>query len=516
MADQTVNGVMPIYMNSALTVNNSSNSINLNKLSSLVPTVNALNNVVSAMYGVTVKWFRATPVDRSVDVIFHEYTLHNVTDCGFDLNVIYDDTGYDEAALQYNMMGIQYQIPMTVNIAVDVWNAATNNDGTIPQKRDIVYFPQSNKLYQVVSMNPVKTVASQITSYKCNLAIYKQERSVSLNTDLAETIDNYTESVEKKFGNDINDDIMDIIADKQTSAFNSTHIMDKHKKLHFDLNNNYIINDELYSDGHFISRNYYKNEKRFVKLVEYLNSNDIINKDDGRFYSIIFRLRDNNIESVKLSNPVKTKKYTTYNCNKRLDAKNVNIVKGNINIFGLYNKTKNNIQIDNNILSNYPDSWNNIGNFDVNMNDYNLLCAKNDNKTIFSIDIINRSLIIKINSKVYNIAFDNNLEENIWYNISLNISKNANVRIFELGSEIKDIGYYECDIDNWKDLDIKDYSILGSDIDLRNIRLFNQCINDKDKQLINLISQFSDDESKMIIADNVDEFEHNSFYGTQR
>jgi hypothetical protein len=116
---------------------------------------------------------------------------------------MYTDSGYDEAALQYNMMGIQYSIPLTCEISIDAWNAATNNDGSIPQKNDVVYIPQSNKLYDVVSINPVKTVASQITSYKCNLAIHKNKRSVLLNKDVEDTIDNYTNSIESVFGNDI-------------------------------------------------------------------------------------------------------------------------------------------------------------------------------------------------------------------------------------------------------------------------------------------------------------------------
>ena len=516
MSNQNVNGAMPVLNKSALQISNTSNAINLNSLSSLVTTVNSLNTVVSNMYGIVVKWFRATPVERSADVIFHEYTLHNVVDCGFDINVIYDDTGYDEAALQYNMMGIQYQIPLTVNIAINVWNEATNYDGTIPQKKDIVYFPQSNKLYQVVSMNPVKTVAQQITSYKCNLAIYKPERSVVLNDDLAETIENYTESVNSKFGEDIKNDIIDIIADKQTSPFNSTHIMDNYKKLYFEANYNYIITDDLYSDGHYISRNYYKNEKRFNPLVEYLNCNDNIS-DESRFYSIIFRPRNNKIlEDIKLSNKNISNKITTYNINTKLDSTYVNLSKGLINIFGIYNKSKNIIQFNNNELENYPENLHNLGSFSINTNQYNLLVGKYNDKDIININIINNVLILKINTKIYNIFLDVNFNDDNWYNISLNLSKNGNVRIYKLSDKIEELSYVEFNLPNYKNIKIDKYQINGSEIDLRNIRLFNCEINDKDKQLINLISQFSNDESKLIIADNVDEFEHNSHYGTQR
>ena len=111
---------------------------------------------------------------------------------------------------------------------------------------------------------------------------------------------------------------------------------------------------------------------------------------------------------------------------------------------------------------------------------------------------------------------DVNFNDDNWYNISLNLSKNGNVRIYKLSDKIEELSYVEFNLPNYKNIKIDKYQINGSEIDLRNIRLFNCEINDKDKQLINLISQFSNDESKLIIADNVDEFEHNSHYGTQR
>lgn len=515
MAEYTVNGALPAMNNtqSALNIQTGSNAINLNNISSYIGTVNALNTVISNMYGVVVKWFRAAPVDRAIDVIFQEYTLMNVTDCGFDVNVIYDDTGYDEAALQYNMMGIQYQIPLTLSVSIDVWNAATNNDGTLPQKKDIVYFPQSNKLYQVVSMNPVKTVASQITAYKCNLSIYKPERSVHLNNNLAETIENYTESVNSVFGKDIENEITDIVADKQTSAFNSSATMDKHKELGFNKNDNRIIMSKLISDGHLISRNYYNNTSNDLEyLVKYMNSNDYINNDD-RFYSIIFRLKNNASSDIILTKSKVNKTTTIYKANKDLKSKYISINRGIIQLFGVNENGK--IKIENSLLDNYPENWNKLGNYTINDNQYNLLKGYND-KEALSIDIISNSVILIINSKVINIPLDVNLNDGIWYNLSINLSQNGNLRIYKLSDKVEEICYSEFTLKNWKNININEYQISNSDLDIRNIRLFNERIDDKDKQLINLISEFSNDTSKLIIADNVDELETHPYYGQQR
>ena len=515
MAEYTVNGALPAMNNtqSALNIQTGSSAINLNNISSYIGTVNALNTVISNMYGVVVKWFRAAPVDRAIDVIFQEYTLMNVTECGFDVNVIYDDTGYDEAALQYNMMGIQYQIPLTLSVSIDVWNAATNNDGTLPQKKDIVYFPQSNKLYQVVSMNPVKTVASQITAYKCNLSIYKPERSVHLNNNLAETIENYTESVNSVFGKDIENEITDIVADKQTSAFNSSATMDKYKELGFNKNDNRIIMSKLISDGHLISRNYYNNTSNDLEyLVKYMNSNDYINNDD-RFYSVIFRLKNNASSDIILTKSKVNKTTTIYKANKDLKSKYISINRGIIQLFGVNENGK--IKIENSLLDNYPENWNKVGNYTINDTQYNLLKGYND-KEALSIDIISNSVILIINSKVINIPLDVNLNDGIWYNLSINLSQNGNLRIYKLSDKVEEICYSEFTLKNWKNININEYQISNSDLDIRNIRLFNERIDDKDKQLINLISEFSNDTSKLIIADNVDELETHPYYGQQR
>ena len=45
------------------------------------------------------------------------------------------------------------------------------------------------------------------------------------NQDLEETIDNYTTSVQEKYGSDILDEILDATNDKQLNAFNSNFIV---------------------------------------------------------------------------------------------------------------------------------------------------------------------------------------------------------------------------------------------------------------------------------------------------
>ena len=448
MADQTVNGALTSYASTALKINtNANNILNLNNLSSLVSTTNVLNSVVSKMYGVVAKWFRSVPVDRAKSVIFQEYTLYNIEDCGFDINVLYNDTGYDEAALQFNTMGIQYAIPLTVDIAVDEWKRVTNGDGSLPQKKDIVYIPQSNKLYQVASMNPVKTVASQITSYRCNLSIYKPERSRVLNDDLEETINEYTSSVEKMFGMDIKDEIADIAADKQMSQTNSTYI-DKYKKL---TNMDCIQRKDVYSDGHLLFKSHYVNNSTYDYLVRYKNSNDVISFDDGHMLSINFMFNSITSDEIKLNIINENSKQTIYTINKQFNNNSYIVCnKGGISIPGKFFDDK--LIVDNKILTKYPREWYKFNNITASSNNFNIITGKFDDKIVLDVNVIGNLLMIRIDGKTYYSNISSKFDANVWYNLSINFGKNANYRLFKLDNKILELDYKEIDIDNFDDI----------------------------------------------------------------
>lgn len=508
--NQTINGAFQNNATTALKINNVSNNvINLNKLGSLLATTHGLNNVISNMYGVTAKWFRVVPQDRAKDVIFHEYTLYNNEECGFDINIMYTDSGYDEAALQYNMMGIQYSIPLTCEISVDAWNAATNNDGSIPQKNDVVYIPQSNKLYDVVSMNPVKTVASQITSYKCNLAIHKNKRSVLLNKDIEDTIDNYTDSVESIFGDDIKNDINDNVADKQLSAFNSTS-KDKYKKL---ITNDVIISNDIISGGHILSNTIYKNSSSYDYLVKYLNS---YNKISPCFISINFRFHnDNKLSTIKIDNALSKNNKTVYNCNHISNISGpITCIRGGLKIVGMYDAINNVIEVDNKLLEDLPTTWYKNNNILYDNNYISILSANNELDDVFDINVSTTGVYIKYSNQNINIPLSNKLINNEWYNISINIGDKSDVNIYHLSDNILKVEEYSFII-NDKNIE-GDYYIKGGDIDLSCIRLYNCNIYEKEKQLTNILSKYSDSESHMIIADNADIIQTYSYFGTQR
>ena len=206
---------------------------NPNLALSAVQTFNTFNSVANKMFGIDARWFRAIPQQRSKDVIFQEYTLSNVEDVPLCLKVVVPDGNFPDSKYQYDLMGLEYEIPLEVQIDKKYWEEIAGF-GTAPQKKDIVYLTTPNKLYQVESSFLKRGFMEQETTWIINLRKYTPEASRKEGEMLKETIDKYTVSESEIFGDAINGDIDKLIDDKQMSPFNTTE-KDKYK----------IINSEL-------------------------------------------------------------------------------------------------------------------------------------------------------------------------------------------------------------------------------------------------------------------------------
>jgi hypothetical protein len=332
-----------------------------------------------------------------------------------------------------------------------------------------------------------------------------------LNDDLEETINEYTTSVEKMFGMDINDEINDIVADKQMSPSNSTYI-DRHKKL---INMECIKRNDIYAGGHLLFKSHYINNSEYEYLVRYKNSNDSFDKTSGRMLSVNFMF--NNIENneVKLNIDSENSKQTIYTIDKEFNNDSYIVCsKGGIIIPGRISNGK--MIVDNKILSKYPKEWYKFNNINAASNVFNLITGYFNGDNIFAINIIGNLLMIQINNKTYYSKITEKFKANVWYNISINFGMENNFRLFELNNEIVELEYKDIDIDNFGDINIDEYNINGSDVNLTNIRLYNENISDIDKQLINIISKIAGNESNMIISDNADEILKYSYFGEQR
>ena len=497
-----------------------------------------VNATAAETAGIDVLWFRAIPDKRSQDVIFQNYTLYGVSDCPLKFKAIYTDTGYDDAAITYNIMGLEYSVPLTLEIALQTWKSSTGNDGTIPQRGDIVFIPVSRKLVEVVSMTPVKAIGAQLTSYKVNCSIYKPTRSRLVGENLKTSIEDNTANLKSLFGDDIENTFENVVDDNQLSMFNSTQ-KDTHKEVTpettvdsvvTDLAIHNIFSHELLVDGHLVARSYYDMNTAKNPVITY-KKKDSMDASSCRCYSSWICIEEaegcKNIKSFTThldskGRPAGDKLYINEYSGKRFDAgTEIVIERGNIVICGTVMDTeKYTIQIYPTVIStlnNNVPNWTHLMGYTIRKdNTINLLHAKGLSKNLdislhanccISFDFDGKNMIIQSPFK---------LKASKWYGIVINYGNLLSIDIFESDPELKPVGRISS-VKNKNDMtDTYEYSINKSNSKMTNIRLYDVANNELDKLITDLISYSTPYDSHAIINDSVDIPLNKPYTGQQR
>lgn len=502
-----------------------SNVLNMNNIGSILEMYQNLNQLASSMIGLTVKWFRALPVKEQQDVLFMTYTLSNVEECPLNINVVLPDGTYNDSQYTYDMMGLEYEVPLEVQIDKSVWATAAGPE-TMPQRGDIVYIPISNKLYEVVSSTILRGFMEQETGYRVNLTKYKPTVSRREGEALKETIDNYTVSVEELFGKQIDDTIENLVDDKQTSPYNTTS-EDKYKKISRSIN---IINKTVEMKGHIVIKSYYDLKSNYDVAVKYININDVIPKTEHRYFNSWINIPTDKSNEVLLDSIVEDSKdnintyfILKYKGNIVLNVNDyITISRGNIilsaKIVSLDNGIK--IAIDNICLFKIKtmlENWSTLGGYKIKKDSpVNLLSGTFKDYDIISITLYSRKYLeIKYLDQRYLIIFNNQLENNTWNNISVNIGDISNVKVYAYKDDI--VKVFENDfVISLNNMVVDSYYIKPSNSYMSNIRLYNIGCYDDNIIEEDIISYFTKNAANGIILDNANIEFNAEYFGEQK
>ena len=502
--------------------------------------LNDMNMAALEMYGIEVLWFRTIPQKRSTDVIFQTYTLHNVEQCPIRTKVMYTDTNYDDAALTFSMSGIEYKPTLTLEIPVMSWRKVTNNDNSLPQKKDIVFIPQTNKLWQVSSMTPVAALGGQITSYKMLMETYTPEADRLIGETLEHSIEENTVNVDKLFGKAIEDALADLTDKPQLSNKTSTE-KDEYKKITSNSTQSTIltrnakpqtVSGNIEVDGHIVARSYYDMNMANDIVVEYLNINDIITEDSVRCLSIWVNIKssDSNGRRIsKLEIKGRDNAYTYISVSGDLgefsENDGITLYRNSLSMSGIIYCIENNegcLKISNRFIDSANeiyDNWFDMTNFKIKKEGkINLLSGKTSEDNDFQINLIAKKYIELIfpNGDGVLSEIETDLSEDSWYGFIINISnKELEVNVFESSPILKRISSVKTRIKRANET-LTRYYITKSNSYITNIRFYNIGDYDIDKQLTDLVSYIIKNNSNAIINDSADIYLGLKYYGEQR
>ena len=486
-------------------------------------TYNTLNSVANQMFGIDARWFRAVPQQRSKDVIFQEYTLSCVEDTPICLKVVVGPNGFPDSKYQMDLMGLQYELPTQIEIDKKYWET-TVGFGTAPQKKDIVYLPLPNKLYQVESSFLKRGFMEQETTWVVNLRKYQPEASRREGEALKETIDKYTVGEQELFGEAIQDNIEKLTDKKQTSAFNSTS-QDIYKTLDSSLR---TVNYNLEIHGVIVAQSLYEmKSSAFFNAVRYNASDHITTTSDRALTSWVmpknFSAKEYDVESInpniginypanyiiKLSpSPRSFNEGDTFVIS-RPGALNFYAKIIYVGVGEYYCKIDEDVE---KYLISLTSGWRTMKNYKVRVQEpINLIDGINETNYGFKASIIaNQYIKILYGSQEKVIPINTRLLDNSWYGIVINLGNTwgqYNAYVWKpnttgSGDKLTKVFYNTVSL-NPEEVIINQYILDRSDSLMTNIRLFKTTI-EEEKQSLELLSYFSKDADQAILLDNCD------------
>lgn len=146
------------------------NSFNYNPyaVGEVIQMVQGLSTIINKQFGIESNYYRATVDDFGTDVILREYALQNVqpSKC---VKIVIPGNDLPDANYSFSPFGVDFSgIPFEVHIDKKYFESIFGVDAK-PQKRDIIYFPLMDKIYEVMDSYLSRNFMQTQLFYKVSL-----------------------------------------------------------------------------------------------------------------------------------------------------------------------------------------------------------------------------------------------------------------------------------------------------------------------------------------------------------
>lgn len=129
-----------------------------------------LSLMVNNVFGLDVNYYSVQPQARGKDVVLKEYTIFDVVDekC---VKILVPQNQFPDNKINFDPFGLQFEEPFEVQIDRRYFESLFGK-GSQPRKRDIIYFPLTNRIYQINSTYLFRDFMNAPVYFKIELKKY--------------------------------------------------------------------------------------------------------------------------------------------------------------------------------------------------------------------------------------------------------------------------------------------------------------------------------------------------------
>jgi hypothetical protein len=170
------------------------------KMNKAVRLYKDLNLMVNNLFGHDTVYYRALPNGRSKDVFLMEHSLfeHDEGQC---VKVVVPNNAFPDNKLNMGPFGVDFEMPFEVQVDKDYFQTIFG-DGSGPQKRDVIYFPRTGRIYEISSSYLFRDFMNEPLYFKVTLIKWLPKTNVEQSETL-DTLESFTVSASSLFGEEI-------------------------------------------------------------------------------------------------------------------------------------------------------------------------------------------------------------------------------------------------------------------------------------------------------------------------
>lgn len=491
-----------------------------------------LNLMVNSLFGHEVQYYRVLPQGRSRDVFLMEYSLyeHQEKQC---IKVVVPDNQFPDNKLNMGPFGVDFEMPFEIHIDKEYFQEIFG-EGTGPQKRDVLYFPTTGRIYEISSSYLYRDFMYQPLYFKAMLIKWLPKSNVDMTTDpdIME-LESLAPSVEKFFGDQQNEEGIDIANPQQFEQ--ATRISDPVRQF---VNKDLLITDIPLMNYYVKVAEYQYDMSSLVglsgsqKIITYDALGEFTSSQD-RAYSAWFKIKKNerfsagaSLSSINEDNLSAIVNYTIprtltigqYVSIRRNSGGNFNLV---AEVVEVISDSQIRIAFSYEMLSyinKTSPSWKTFTDLKVQITHPRVFIDSIDSGKGVRVDLLEKRYFrVFSNDKIYYFFLpntQNELSDDKWYAIFVsfsNLFSQLTLNVWEIQwnettnlpatSDLRQIYGKTVAIPKENRSSGVNYYLVPSDTILTNIRVWNQKI-ETDKQPIVLNQYVVKDASKALVIDN--------------
>lgn len=544
-------GFVPVYL-----VSERGNISNITKLNNFTfqpyavnPAVALYRNLsytINQLFGHDVLYARAVPMAIGKDVTLHEWTLYDVDDpkC---IKVVVPNNEFPDNKILFNSMGLDFEMPFEVHIVKEYYEELFGI-GTGPQKRDIVYFPLTNRIYEIESSYLFKDFMQKEIYWKVGLKKYAPKSNRYEPQDLREQFDTITWDTEERFGEEVR---LETVKTTDPQQYDPKIGSRDYDPTRLNINDKLVITEQkvanytnILSETQYDLRTVYDPKVNSQETaVEYRADVDF-KATDERSLSLWFKEikpvitppKDKVKGYLSLGTPGSQTTPLVYTITAKRNYTNGSLIKitrfNGLTLYGeIVNMTSNpsgytyTINVRNEIITylntyfaNWASSFTNNGYYAEPANE-NILLDGYENGKGWKVSIFaSRYIIFKDGEKEYLNILQTDLVEDYWYAMFMNVSNFYKQLTIDLWvrkwneqnaqpiqtTDLENI--YSNTISNLSTIDRSNagvkYKLKGGNLQITNLRLYDKIETEQTKQSIILNETIVQDAQFGIIIDN--------------